>query len=121
MKWKDLVKISSNEIQEYPLVRCVSLGHWTNPVFELFAKPGDTVPIHAHIYIEKDSQGSTAKRIIERFPETIKTYSLESAKIPVVHTYTCTECNHVSTTAYWYCGDDYGYCVKCDCVVRDSS
>jgi len=72
---KTLKKISTELIENWFCVGSVVKGHWTNPVYELFSPKENGIPIHIHIYIENDYKGSTFQRVLERIPNSIKTFS----------------------------------------------
>lgn len=60
---------------EWPLLKVVSQGHWTNPIFELFGEDGET-PTHIHIYKPKAFiAGDPANTYT--LPTTVKTVSFD--------------------------------------------
>lgn len=59
---------------QWPLLKGISLGHWTNTIVEFFGEIEDAPPTHMHVY-ELDTARRGFRDGKFTIPDTIKTVS----------------------------------------------
>jgi hypothetical protein len=71
-------QIHVDEIEDFPLMKAYTAGHWTQAQAEGFARPGEETVTHIHFYAFAISGArSIYHQIKHLIPDTVKTYSIE--------------------------------------------